>query len=267
LADRVDIGAELLDSAKSSEAQLTSAREAYYSWDEYNRQLLRRRFSTDELSQQYKDVVFAAVGGQMSLAERVSDLNDDIRRKLRRLRSISDQISLFEVDNSVKVQITEAGEAKDAVSVTPDQIFIVHGHNDSMKLQVADFVDKLTGHRPTILHEHANQGRTLIEKLEHHGAGTAFAIVILTGDDEGRLRTSSDELLPRGRQNVVFELGFFVGLLGRSRVVLLYDNDVELPSDMTGIVYERLDSQGGWKLALAREIRTAGISVDLNEAL
>ena len=70
----------------------------------------------------------------------------------------------------------------------------------------------------------------------------------------------------RARQNVVFELGFFIGALGRSRVAVLYEDGVELPSDMNGILYTILDAQGAWRIGLGRELRAAGFAVDLNRA-
>ena len=72
---------------------------------------------------------------------------------------------------------------------------------------------------------------------------------------------------PRGRQNVVFELGYFVGHLGRNRVCTLYEPGVEIPSDFSGIVYVPIDEAGAWRTLLARELKAAGFEVDLNRAL
>jgi len=85
--------------------------------------------------------------------------------------------------------------------------------------------------------------------------------VIATADDIGRVANSTDEA-PRARQNVIFELGFFFGALGRSRVALLYEEALERPSDTDGIVRVQLDGAGGWKLLLARELDAAGVGVD-----
>ena len=69
--------------------------------------------------------------------------------------------------------------------------------------------------------------------------------------------------MPRARQNVVFEMGFFFGALGRERVAVLYEEGVELPSDVDGLVYILLDRSGAWKTAVSREITAAGFQVDL----
>jgi predicted nucleotide-binding protein len=88
----------------------------------------------------------------------------------------------------------------------------------------------------------------------------------MTADDEGRAKGVT-ELRRRGRQNVVFEFGFFVGLLGRRRAVVLYEDGVELPSDLEGLVYIPYDARGSWTMLLAKEPKAAGVEVDLNKAL
>jgi predicted nucleotide-binding protein len=113
-----------------------------------------------------------------------------------------------------------------------------------------------------ILHEQPNRGRTVIEKFEHYATPAAFAVVLLTGDDEGRLR-GSGEWHRRARQNVVFELGFFIGKLGRARVAVLYEEGVELPSDVSGVLYTPFDP-GGWRMALAREMQEARLEVNFD---
>jgi predicted nucleotide-binding protein len=263
LKERIDRGAELLGVEVGSAAEYPALRDDYYTWDEYNTQLLRRRFSSDELVREYSDAAFLAGGFEQSLEQKVNELHHDFERKIRRLKSIVEQVPLFQVDPSV----SPADSRPTSPVALGSEIFVVHGRNEAVKLEVATFLERLAGRRPVILHEHASEGRTVIEKLEHYGRDTNFAIVLLTADDEGRLRGSSDEPLPRGRQNVVLELGYFMARLGRSRVVLLYESDVELPSDMTGVVYTRLDSAGGWKLTLARELQAAEIPVDLNRAM
>lgn len=166
-----------------------------------------------------------------------------------------------------ELEITaEAGAPEAASETRPEpstRVFIVHGQDDARKFELAALLQSLTGEEPVILHQQANGGKVLIEKLEEHGGGAGFAVVLLTGDDVGRakqLEHSDDQL--RARQNVVFEMGFFFGLIGRERVAVLYEPGVELPSDISGLVYTELDTAGGWKPKLASELSRAGISVD-----
>ena len=140
------------------------------------------------------------------------------------------------------------------------KVFIVHGRDGSTKLEVADFLQKITGERPVILHEQANYGsRTVIEKFEAYASDAGFAVVLLTGDDVGGVKGSSVQQ-PRARQNVILEFGYFMGMLKRSRVVALYEQGIELPSDVNGVLYTPLT--GNWKLDLAKELQAAGIGID-----
>jgi hypothetical protein len=140
-------------------------------------------------------------------------------------------------------------------------IFVVHGHDHAVLDKTVRVLERATGREVTVLHEQPNAGRTILEKFEDYAADTSFAVVLLTADDQGGVRTS-DDMHPRGRQNVIFELGFFFGKLGRQRVAVLLDENVEKPSDVEGLVYITLDKAGAWKYALAKELEAAGISVD-----
>jgi hypothetical protein len=140
------------------------------------------------------------------------------------------------------------------------KVFIVHGHDDGAREAVARFLEKL-GFEAIILHEQVSQGRTIIEKIEAHGE-VGFAVVLLTPDDVGGV--VEGEAKPRARQNVILELGYFIGRLGRSRVCALRRGNVELPSDFGGVVYETFDASGGWKAALGKELSAAGFEIDWN---
>ena len=112
-----------------------------------------------------------------------------------------------------------------------DKIFIVHGHDEAAKHKIARFITDLDL-SATILDEQPSKGQTIIDKFEEHANEAGFAIVLLTADDVGVPKDKTDELKPRGRQNVILELGYFLCGLGRDRVRILYEEDVELPSDI-----------------------------------
>jgi predicted nucleotide-binding protein len=149
---------------------------------------------------------------------------------------------------------------------TQNSVFIVHGHDEATKEKVARFVEKV-GLSVIILHEKINRGMTVIEKFEEYASQAGFAIALFTPDDIGYPLSAEDKKQPRARQNVVLELGYFVGHFGRKKVAVLYKGDVELPSDILGIVYTRIDDSDAWKLALAQELKGAGYTVDLNRIL
>ena len=114
-----------------------------------------------------------------------------------------------------------------------------------------------------MLHEQPNQGKTIIEKFEKH-ADVDYAVVLFTPDDIGYPVDKLDQSRSRARQNVVLELGFFMGALGRHRVCVLHAGDVELPSDYLGVLYLPLDASGAWRFLLAKEMKASGMQIDLN---
>jgi predicted nucleotide-binding protein len=150
-------------------------------------------------------------------------------------------------------------------NVPGNAVFVVHGSNVARREEVARFLLTVMSHETpvVVLHEQTNRGRTLLEKFETTAAQAQYAVVLLTGDDEARMR-GSEAWEMRARQNVVFELGFLFGKLGRERVAVLYESGVERPSDIDGLVYIPFDEAGGWKLQIAREMRGVGLDVDLN---
>lgn len=147
-----------------------------------------------------------------------------------------------------------------------NSIFLVHGQDEGAKHSVARFLE-LLGVTPVILHEQINHGMTVIEKFEDVAARAGFAVVLMTPDDLGYPAGKEEEKKARPRQNVILELGYFVAKLGRSKSLVLIKGDLEMPSDIMGLVYEKMDNSEGWKMRLARELKGAGFDIDLNRAI
>lgn len=146
------------------------------------------------------------------------------------------------------------------------KVFVVHGHDELLKVSVARFLAKLEL-IPIILHEQPDLGRTVIEKFLAH-SDVAFAVVLLTADDVGgRSNQKPSTFQYRARQNVILELGYFIARLGRSRVAAIYQEGVEIPSDYSGVLYIPHDSTGDWQLRLARELKASGLKIDANKIL
>lgn len=105
----------------------------------------------------------------------------------------------------------------------------------------------------------------MIEKFEKLSSNCGFAVVVLSADDEGRLAGGGCQLKPRARQNVILELGYFIGRLGRNKVWRIEPapKDFEQPSDLAGLMYITLDDSG-WEYQLANELKAAGYTVDTN---
>lgn len=144
-----------------------------------------------------------------------------------------------------------------------NKVFIVHGHDDGALQGLARFLEKL-GLKAIVLKEQPDQGRTIIQKFEDSAKDVGFAVVLLTPDDLGG-SVKLPEQEARARQNVIFELGYFAGKLGRGRVCLFRKGHVEIPSDLFGVIYTEMDPNEGWKAKLIHELKAANLQFDSNK--
>jgi len=142
------------------------------------------------------------------------------------------------------------------------KIFIVHGQDETAKLDVARFIEKL-GYEAIILHEQVSSGKTIIEKIEEL-SNVGYGIVLYTPCDIGAKKGDESNLKARARQNVVFEHGYLIAKLGRRNVCALVKGKIEIPNDISGVVYVPMDDHKAWKLEIAKELRNAGYDVDMN---
>lgn len=226
----------------------------------------------DVLSAEYKDMIEGIALKHGMKIEEIHPTAYEIIIKAQSLTASGDEAFRIQVDNFMAEIVMslynegEEGAGESQSSYDVNKIFIVHGHDEEFKQSVARNVEKL-GLKAIILHEQPSQGKTIIEKLESY-SGVGFAIVLLSPDDIGREKGKSDWLLfntklkPRARQNVIVELGYFIGKLGRQRVCILKREEVEEPSDFNGIVYVPYDTPGNWRFRLVQELRAAGYDVD-----
>jgi predicted nucleotide-binding protein len=175
------------------------------------------------------------------------------------LQAMIDEIQTFWPDDAPPVSQDETPPAS-------NKIFLVHGRDTAAKESVARFLEHLKL-QPVILSEKPNGGKTLIEKFEREANNVGYAVILFTPDDIGGLQ-SANEQQARARQNVIFELGFFAGRLGRERVCILTAPDVEIPSDIFGLGYVPFNiSSTDWKIGLVTELKNAGFTIDANKAL
>lgn len=171
-------------------------------------------------------------------------------------------IVFFDIEGSVltlkgKEKLTEYLSKE---KVMNNEIFIVHGHDGALKTEVARTIEKV-GLNVTILHEKPSSGLTIIQKLEKYAATAGYAVILMTPDDRGKEKNDS-KYRDRARQNVVLELGYFIGKLGVDKVCAIHTKDIELPSDINGVIYIPYDSNGGWKIELMKELENAGCSIN-----
>lgn len=162
-----------------------------------------------------------------------------------------------------KSTIEEKSPKATAVTYS-NKIFIVHGRDEGPREAVSNVLKSL-GLSPIILNQLPNRSRAVIEKIEEH-SDVGFAVILLTPDDEGNLK--GDIPKARARQNVLLELGYFLGKLTRHRVCVLVKGNVEIPSDWNGVINEAYDDLSpAWKMMLVRELKDAGYDIDANKVL
>jgi len=226
----------------------------YSKWRKYNIDLLSYSFNISENKYvlEYKDKV-----RERFLSDEVEESKKDIKNQITVLESIIERLDLITEKN-------EEGKTNSKMETTnTNKVFIVHGHNETIKEKVARLLEKLKL-EPIILHEQTNNGNTIIEKFEQHSNSVNFAIILLTADDEGKAKKEKD-YKPRTRQNVIFEMGYFYGKLGRNRVFLLKENGVEDPSDLSGIIYTTYDEKDAWRYDLVKQLRELRYDVSAND--
>jgi predicted nucleotide-binding protein len=262
LARLIARGQEVHDKIDAENArQLANVME---NWDQAVKTMLAEAFTSPDPAQQYPSYFNRNyyLNGSTT-AVNATRIKRDLQTRLQVLASINDMLDIY--DEPSEADLAPERPAERPGDNLSSSIFVIHGRSDIRHKIVRFLGDVVAEAEPIILDERPEGSRVIIETLESYASQVSFAIAVLTGDDFGGL-AGSQETRKRARQNVVFELGFFLAALGRSRVAVLYEDDVELPSDVHGVIYTSLDAQGAWKLSLGRQLRSAGFSVDLNLA-
>ena len=120
---------------------------------------------------------------------------------------------------------------------------------------------------PVILRNLPIAGDTIIENLEAN-IDVRYACVLLTPDDEGYATGAPKQKKLRARQNVILELGMFLVRLGRKRVAILHKGDLELPSDINGLIYVKFNKRvDEVKERLGAELQEARFPINIKDLL
>jgi predicted nucleotide-binding protein len=243
LQDRIQRGIELKNIHVNSLDSLTTARNEYYKWNSFNAELLKTIFTTEKYSKEYSYSYGVFFGrGETSIDEKINDLYKDIDEKNHRLDSIIDRLELIPLNKMPSSPIFNTDELSEFATKTK-KVFVVHGHDEIAKTNLEIFLREI-GLEPVALHRQADEGLTIIEKFEKH-SDVGYAFILLTPDEIAYIKAdeskedSERKKESRSRPNVIFEFGYFVGKLGRSRVCCLYKGDVSLPSDVSGMIYKK----------------------------
>ncbi|UJX42961.1 nucleotide-binding protein [Desulfovibrio sp. JY] len=169
---------------------------------------------------------------------------------------------LISPDRSCPVEIVSGHD----VHIPNKKVFIVYGHDTDAREQLELLLRRLQL-EPVVLQNLPAAGETVIEKLESN-SDVHYACVLLTPDDQGHAISKPDEIRHRARQNVVLELGMFLASLGRKRVAILHKGDIELPSDISGLLYIRFSNRiDEIKERIAAELQEAGFTINIKDLL
>jgi predicted nucleotide-binding protein len=228
IESQIEKGREISDYIIENKEDLEKVRKEKEIWHDYNTDLLKAIFDNEYMASKYNEPHPTIAYFKPTLALEIKQFKERMDDYITRIESILERLELISEPE---------GKSKESIMNTTSKssIFIVHGA-DKARYELESLLREWEL-EPIILDDKASKGRTIIEKFEDHSSEAQCAIVLLTPDDEGRLKNSKEELKPRARQNVILELGYFYGRLGRNRVICLYKNDIEIPSDIGGIAY------------------------------
>jgi predicted nucleotide-binding protein len=258
LAARIKAGKDIQSRAPESAKDYEKYRADAMKWWDYNAKLLRTLFSGNLIVEECIGVISPTVMNDCQHCSFI-DLCDNVAAQITKLESVLDHLDFYP-------EAGMAASAREGVSAPRDisKVFVVHGHDEGGLQAMARFLQTI-GLEAVILREQPDQGRTIIEKFEACASEVGFAVALLTPDDLGG-PVAASEYDARARQNVIFELGYFVGRLGRGRACLLRKGDVEIPSDLFGVIYTDFDHPAeSWKVKLARELKVAGFKFDVDK--
>lgn len=256
LKSQISKGKRIAGKRLRAQWEIREAAIGFDKWIDYTVEVLTRFFDQPTLAKQFKTRCIQNIPEDYDWRDLGRGIPEGTESGVLYLQTIRESLHLYEL-----ATLDQDHRGTDPVKLRPE-VFVVHGHDHAAKETVARYLESKLGLRAIILHEQANRNRTVIEKLEKH-SDVQFAVVILTPDDWGCPKDDAKLAKPRARQNVIFELGYFIGKLGRDKVCALYTGDVEWPSDYHGVLYLSLD-QESWRTDLAREIKAAGLQIDLN---
>jgi predicted nucleotide-binding protein len=266
LSDQIIQGKQFVIKDITTEELLINAEKKFDFWNAYNNELLKSSFNNavNEYRQAYNS------SGQMigvsdvmrgvntkNPQYRLRILIETVDVKVTELESLLAKVNL--IHSEVEQTITTTALQEATIS-EKDTVFIIHGHDDAMKKAVQLFLTR-ANLKDIVLHEQPDKNRTVIEKLIEEANSAAYVIALLSPDD------IQEDGTVRARQNVVLEIGYFIGRLGREKVRLLRKGEVVIPSDLQGILFENYDNEGAWRIKLLKEMQAAGLPIDLATAV
>lgn len=265
LIEQISKGKQLSSTNIQTEEQLNLLAKDFGLWDDYNEEFFKSSFNNPQNEHKY---AYEHTGTLIGVEDvfrganihnpnhRYKTLIQRIEAKTGQLESILGRAELIHSEVETPIMRSIVNESS-ALSPT---VFIIHGHDEEMKRSVQLFLNR--GElQDIVLHERPDKNRTVIEKLIEEGANASYVIALLSPDDV------QEDGTVRARQNVVLEIGYFIGKLGRENVRLLRRGDTIIPSDLQGILYDNYDTEGAWRIKLAKEIKAVGLPINIENII
>ena len=138
-----------------------------------------------------------------------------------------------------------------------ENVFLIHGRDEAKWRELKDIILEFRL-KPIVLLQQPDAGcQTVIEKFEYYAQHCSYAIAVFTPDDEV---SAGQEKYLQARPNVIYELGWFCGRLGRENVMLLLREGTSMFSDFGGIIQKRFSQNIKEKIIEIRgDLIAAGI--------
>ena len=229
----------------------------FIAWQTKTDRFIRRYYENGPEFSDFSNTIFGLIYWSDSTTQ-----NDAIQACREGLIATKAKFGVY-LDEMEEVDTSKKSKSENVSSQKNNEysrVFIVHGHDGELKQEVARILER-QGIEAVILSEQANLGNTIIEKFEKN-TDVSAAICLFSGDDLGKA-IKEEVLNHRARQNVVFEAGYFIGRLGRKNVVLIANSDIEIPSDLAGVVYSNTKM---WQIEILQELKAMGFKIDMNKA-
>jgi len=249
IEEKIEYGERLLKHKIKDIQNWKSEEKKFKTWNSENFEMLKSIFKNNRVAKDYSASgwsIHNILISDLKLTEKKAKLDNDIKHKLDKLSSIKLSLGIFKIQE-------DTGKRDNR-----KKVFFVHGTNCTTKTNVIRFIEEL-GLKPVVLQDFKAGGKTLIDEIEKL-SDIKCAIVLLTPDNVGGVQP--EKLSFRADQNVILELGIFVGLLGRENVCGLYTGNMQLPEDYHGFEYIKIDKTDKWKEHLINELAEADIEIE-----
>jgi predicted nucleotide-binding protein len=265
-------GQRLLELAADEQTVLIRDQEGYMEWGRERSRWIKRTkdalayvYDGEDAAQEFEGAAYPSVSFVGSAwQQNFESAYLNVQDAMNTLMSLSERLQYAEEPEPQPTAHIQSKPVDMPAETGSPVIFLVHGHDHDTRDKVRSFLERAGDHKHdiVILDEKASRGQTVVEKLEEHASASQYAVVLLTGDDQGGPAAELHNSQPRARQNVVLELGWFCGEIGREHVAVLYEPGVELPSDIHGLIYISLADD--WDKRLARELKAADFDFSLD---